>query len=161
MQKTIQQERTGSGADVLIKPPRLFLISIVAGLLLQFLWPVNFASGAAVVLLGLSFISGSMGLMVWADGTFKRWDTAVNPDNPATTLVTSGPYRFSRNPMYLAFVLIQLGIGLAISSWWLLLALLPAWIVLRWGIIAREEQYLAERFGAKYLAYKAAVRRWL
>jgi len=161
MQESIQQDKIGSGANVVIKPPRLFLISIVAGLLLQLLWPLNFANNVATVLLGLSLIGGSLGLMFWADGTFKRWDTAVNPDNPTTILVTSGPYRFSRNPMYLAFVLIQLGIGLAVSSWWLLIALLPAWIILRWGVIAREEQYLTEQFDAAYLEYKTAVRRWL
>jgi len=161
MQKTIQQERMRLGVDVVIKPPRLFLISIVAGLLMQLLWPLNFASSTVGILLGLSLISGSLGFMFWADGTFKRWDTAVNPDNPTTTLITSGPYRFSRNPMYLAFILIQLGISLAIGSWWLFITLLPAWMILRWGIIAREERYLAETFGTTYLAYKTVVRRWL
>ena len=161
MQETVQQETTGQGANVILKPPRLFLISILAGLLLQLLWPLNIAGSTALILLGLSLLSGSLGLMFWADGTFKRWETAVNPDNPATTLVTSGPYRFSRNPMYLAFILIQAGIGLVVNSWWLFIALLPAWIILRWGVIAREEQYLAERFGDAYLDYKTAVRRWL
>ena len=156
-----QQNQVKTGANVVVKPPQLFLISIVSGLLLQLLWPLSFAGSVGTVWLGLSLISGSLGLMVWADGTFKRWETAVNPDHPATTLVTSGPYRFSRNPMYLAFVLIQLGIGLALSSWWLLIVLLPAWIILRWGVIAREEQHLAERFGDAYLNYKTAVRRWL
>jgi protein-S-isoprenylcysteine O-methyltransferase Ste14 len=161
MQETIQQGKMGNGADVLIKPPRLFLISIVAGLLFQLLWPFKFASSGAVVWLGLSLISGSLGLMFWADGTFKRWETAVNPDNPATTLVKTGPYRFSRNPMYLAFLLIQFGIGLVVGSWWLFITLLPTWIMLRWGIIAREEWYLAEAFGTTYHEYKTAVRRWL
>ena len=156
-----QQEPAKTGAAVLVKPPQLFLTAIVSGLLLQLLWPLTFNGSAATILIGLSLISGSLGLMFWAEGTFKRWETAVNPDNPVTTLVTSGPYRFSRNPMYLAFVLIQIGIGLALSSWWLFITLPPAWIMLRWGAIAREEQYLTEVFGDEYLDYKTAVRRWL
>ena len=161
MTEVTQQNQEHIGANVAIKPPQLFLITIVIGLLLQLLWPLSLGGSVGIVLLGFSLISGSLGLMVWADGTFKRWDTAVNPEYPPTKIIKTGPYRFSRNPMYLAFLLIQLGIGLAVSSWWLLIALLPAWIVLRWGVIVREEQYLANLFGTEYLDYQTAVRRWL
>lgn len=161
MTEVTQQKQLKTGANVIVKPPQLFFISIMSGLLLQLLWPFAIAGAVGTVLLGLSLISGSLGLMFWADGTFKRWKTAVNPDDPATTLVQTGPYRFSRNPMYFAFVLIQLGIGLALRSWWLFIVLVPAWIILRWGVIAREERYLAKQFGAEYLDYKTAVRRWI
>ncbi len=160
MMTEIRQQKQG-GVKVMVKPPQLFLITIVVGLLLHLLWPLSFTGGVGTTLLGLSLLSGSTGLMFWADGTFKRWDTAVNPDHSTTKLVQTGPYRFSRNPMYLAFVLIQLGIGLAVGSWWLFLTLLPAWIILRWGVIAREERYLAALFGEQFQAYKTAVRRWL
>lgn len=159
MTEVTQQKQIG--VNVVVKPPQLFLITIVTGLLLQQLWPFSFASSVVAIWLGLSLISGCLGLMVWADGTFKRWDTAVNPDHPTTQIIKTGPYRFSRNPMYLAFLLIQLGVGLALSSWWLLITLLPAWIILRWGVIAREEQYLRGLFGVEYLDYQTAVRRWL
>ena len=161
MAEITQQEQNKKGANVVVKPPQLFLAAILVGVLLQLLWPLAFASSVVTVLIGLSLISGSLGLMVWADGTFKRWQTAVNPDYPTTTLVQNGPYRFSRNPMYLAFVLIQLGIALVVSSWWLFITLLPAWLILRWGVITREEQYLAKIFGQEYLDYRTAVRRWL
>ena len=161
MTEITPREQTPSGANVIVKPPQLFFSAIVAGLLLQWFWPLSIASHIVTVLAGLSLISGSLGLMFWADGTFKRWETAVNPEYPTTTLIQTGPYRFSRNPMYLAFILIQLGIGLAVSSWWLLLTLLPTWIVLRWGVIAREERYLTALFGEQFRAYQTAVRRWL
>ena len=116
MTEVTQQKQIG--VNVIVKPPQLFLITIVTGLLLQLLWPFSFSGSVAAIWLGLSLISGSLGLMFWADGTFKRWDTAVNPDQPTTQIIKTGPYRFSRNPMYLAFLLIQLGVGLALSSWW-------------------------------------------
>ena len=159
MTEVTQQKQIG--VNVIVKPPQLFLITIVTGLLLQLLWPFSFSGSVAAIWLGLSLISGRLGLMFWADGTFKRWDTAVNPDQPTTQIIKTGPYRFSRNPMYLAFLLIQLGVGLALSSWWLLITLLPAYLVLRWGVIAREEQYLRALFGAEYLDYQTAVRCWL
>ncbi len=159
MTEVTQQKQIG--VNVVVKPPQLFLITIVTGLLLQLLWPLSFTGSVSTILLGLSLISGSLGLMVWADGTFKRLDTAVNPDQPTTQIIKTGPYRFSRNPMYLAFLLIQAGVGFAVSSWWLFIALLPAYLVLRWGVIAREEQYLRGLFGVEYLDYQTAVRRWL
>ncbi|MCP4419123.1 MAG: isoprenylcysteine carboxylmethyltransferase family protein [Chloroflexi bacterium] len=150
-----------AGVKVMIKPPRLFLFSIVAGLVLQLIWPLALGGSGWLIWLGLSLISGGLGIMFWGDGEFKRWQTAVNPDYTTTYLVQSGPYRFSRNPMYLAFVIIQLGVGLAVNSWWLLLTLLPAWVILRWGVIAREENHLAKLFGQGYVEYQTAVRRWL
>lgn len=161
MTEVTQQKQVKIGANVVVKPPQLFLTTIVAGLLLQLLWPLSFSGSVGAVWLGLSLISGSLGLMFWADGTFKRWDTAVNPDQPTTKIIKTGPYRFSRNPMYLAFLLIQAGVGFAVSSWWLFITLLPAYLILHWGVIAREEQYLSALFGEEYAHYKTAVRRWL
>lgn len=161
MREGVQHKQGKTGANVVVKPPQLFLITIATGLLLQLLWPFSFSGSVAAIWLGLSLISGSLGLMVWADGTFKRWDTAVNPDQPTTKIIQTGPYRFSRNPMYLAFLLIQAGVGFAVSGWWLFIMLLPAYLVLRWGVIAREEQYLSALFGVEYLDYQTAVRRWL
>lgn len=160
MQETIQQEAV-RGANVVIKPPKLFLLSLLIGIILQFSFPLGFQSGVGLFMVGLGLICGSLGLMFWADGTFKRFETAVSPQNPTKQIVTDGPYRFSRNPMYLAFVFIQLGVAVLLASWWLILTLVPAVILLRWGVISREESYLVDQFGEVYLDYKTAVRRWL
>jgi protein-S-isoprenylcysteine O-methyltransferase Ste14 len=80
---------------------------------------------------------------------------------PTTALVTGGPYRISRNPIYLALTLVYLGLALAWGSLWPVVLLAPLLIVMRYGVIGREERYLEARFGDAYRAYRAAVRRWI
>lgn len=87
--------------------------------------------------------------------------TNVHPSLPATTLVVAGPFRFSRNPMYLARTLLYVGLALLANALWVLAALVPLLIVMHYGVIKREERYLERQFGDAYLQYRAAVRRWL
>ena len=92
---------------------------------------------------------------------FRRARTSPIPIRPTTALVTNGPYRFSRNPMYLSLVLLYVGLALRLNDFWVL-ALAPVVIVLvHYLAIVREEQYLERKFGQEYLDYKARVRRWL
>jgi protein-S-isoprenylcysteine O-methyltransferase Ste14 len=93
--------------------------------------------------------------------TFRKADTPVPGNRPTTTIVRSGPYRFSRNPIYLAFTIFQVGVALWVNSLALLLAVLPALALMVWVVIPREERYLEARFPAEYRRYKHAVRRWL
>jgi len=101
-----------------------------------------------------------MALFVSSAGKFRAAGTAVPANKPTTAIVRTGPYRFSRNPIYLAFSLLQLGIAIWVNSLWLLATLAVA-LALIHVVIAREERYLERKFGAEYLAYKASVRRWL
>jgi protein-S-isoprenylcysteine O-methyltransferase Ste14 len=80
---------------------------------------------------------------------------------PTTALVTEGPFRYSRNPIYVALTLLYVGVALLINALWILLLIVPAVLVLRYGVIAREEAYLARKFGDAYRQYMAQVRRWL
>jgi protein-S-isoprenylcysteine O-methyltransferase Ste14 len=80
---------------------------------------------------------------------------------PTAALVTEGPFRYSRNPIYVALTLLYLGVALLINALWILLLVVPAVLVLRYGVIAREEAYLAWKFGDTYRQYTAQVRRWL
>jgi protein-S-isoprenylcysteine O-methyltransferase Ste14 len=91
---------------------------------------------------------------------FRRAGTDVRPDQPTTALVTDGIYRYSRNPLYIAQALIYAGIALAADSLWALALLVPTLIVIRYGVIAREEAYLERKFSDDYRRYKTAVRRW-
>ncbi|MBN8551754.1 MAG: isoprenylcysteine carboxylmethyltransferase family protein [Caulobacterales bacterium] len=102
-----------------------------------------------------------LGLEMWAGGLFRRAGTNVVPWSPSTALVASGPYRFSRNPMYVGFTLVYLGLALGLQSPSALILLLPCLALMTWGVILREERYLAARFGQAYLDYKDRVRRWL
>jgi protein-S-isoprenylcysteine O-methyltransferase Ste14 len=96
-----------------------------------------------------------------AASTFRNAGTAVNPRKPATTVVSHGPFRFTRNPMYVALATAYLGVTLVVNSLWPLLFFPPAvWVISRY-VIAREEAYLERKFGHAYLDYKTRVRRWL
>ena len=109
----------------------------------------------------LTLIVGGLLLDGMAAGLFRRRGTAVEPWKPSTALVIEGPYRFSRNPIYLGFAVTYVGLAIAMNSWVALLLLLPCIVVVDRFVIQREERYLAAKFGAGYEAYRARVRRWL
>jgi protein-S-isoprenylcysteine O-methyltransferase Ste14 len=92
---------------------------------------------------------------------FRAAGTPVPGDKPSTMIVRTGPYRFSRNPIYLAFSVFQLGVAICANSVWLLATLTGALALIHYVVIPREEQYLERKFGSEYLDYKASVRRWL
>ncbi|HEU0300877.1 MAG TPA: isoprenylcysteine carboxylmethyltransferase family protein, partial [Longimicrobium sp.] len=100
-------------------------------------------------------------LFVSAVRTFRKAGTPVPGNVPTTTIVRTGPYGYSRNPIYLAFTLFQVGLAAWVNSLGLLLTLLPALTLMALVVIPREERYLEARFPAEYLPYKHAVRRWL
>jgi protein-S-isoprenylcysteine O-methyltransferase Ste14 len=110
---------------------------------------------------GWSLIAFGVLVAAFALSAFRRARAPVNPFARATTLVTRGPFRFSRNPLYLALTVIYLGAAGLLNSLWPVL-LLPAvlWFM-HWGVIIREERYLERKFGPAYQEYKARVRRWL
>ena len=147
--------------NVIAKPPAIYFISILAGILLQIIYSLPILPFFGLRVVGLLLIGLGLGLSIWGDREFKRHDTAVNPDQPPTILVTTGLYRFSRNPMYVGLTLLQLGLALTLNSWWLVLTLVPALIMMSRGVIDREEQFLAAKFGKRYIDYKNSVRRWL
>ena len=92
---------------------------------------------------------------------FGNFQTPVPRTHPTTTVVGIGPYRFTRKPIYVAFTLSQTRIAVWSNIVWLLVTLVPTVLLIRYGVIAREERYMARKFGEPYLRYKASVRRWL
>jgi protein-S-isoprenylcysteine O-methyltransferase Ste14 len=143
------------------RPPLIFLASIVAGLALHWAWPRPLLSGMSARPLGIVFIAAAVLLFGYSAKLFRAAGTPVPARKPTTAIVKAGPYRISRNPIYLAFSLLQLGIAIWAGSWWLVLTLAGAVAILNAVVIPREERYLEAKFGAEYRAYKAAVRRWL
>lgn len=143
-----------------IKPPELFALAIALGLGVHLFWPCAarpagwMAAGLVVVLLGAA-------LILWAVWEFRRHKTAVRPWKATRVIVEGGPYAFSRNPIYISFALIQVGIGLWSNQLAVVLMVIPAIIATRVLVIAREERYLARKFGEPYREYMTRVRRWL
>ena len=111
--------------------------------------------------IALVLIIGGLLFDGMAAGLFRRRGTAVEPWKPSTALIVEGPYRFTRNPIYLGFAVTFVGLAIAMDSWVALLMLLPCIAVVDRFVIQREERYLAARFGANYEAYRQKVRRWL
>jgi protein-S-isoprenylcysteine O-methyltransferase Ste14 len=143
------------------RPPLIYLASIVTGLAIDWAWPLPMPSGAPARLLGIFLIVAAVLLFGYSAKRFRSAGTPVPTRKPTTAIVKAGPYRFSRNPIYLAFSLLQLGIAVWVGSWWLIATLAVAVAIIHCVVIPREERYLLARFGAEYRDSKASVRRWL
>lgn len=111
--------------------------------------------------IALALILGGLLLDGMSAGLFRRLGTAVEPWKPSTALATDGPYRFSRNPIYVGFAITYAGLAVAMDSPVALLMLVPCLVVIDWAVIRKEEAYLVRTFGADYAAYCKRVRRWL
>jgi protein-S-isoprenylcysteine O-methyltransferase Ste14 len=156
------QTDTADTARVVIRPPIAWGVAIVAGLALDWLAPLRFLPAALPAgWLGAMVFVLALALFAWAVVTMTRAGTNVPTNRPSTTIVESGPYRLTRNPIYVGMFLGLIGLGLAFDNLWLLLVLVPFALVIRYGVVAREEAYLERKFGDAYRGYRARVRRWL
>jgi len=146
----------------LILPPAPYAAAMLAGWWLdrRFL-PLGWDDGAASRPLGWVWLVAGLAMMAWTFWTFRRHRTTVNPYRAASTLCTSGPFRFSRNPIYLGDWFILIGIALLLNSMWPLAFAPLIWAMLRFGVIQHEEVHLEAKFGDAYREYKTQVRRWL
>jgi protein-S-isoprenylcysteine O-methyltransferase Ste14 len=145
-----------------IAPPLLFVLPIVVSLVLEWFVPTSFVHGALRWILGAVFFLAGLALNVFCGFvTRKRAGTDPIPFNPSTRIVSHGPYRFSRNPMYIGFALCTLGIAVLVDSAWMLLAVPIGLVLIDRLVITREERYLERKFGEEYLSYKRQVRRWI
>ncbi len=155
------QDIAADRARILAPPPVIYLGTLGLGLLLEWLWPTQLAgqplaAGAGTVIL----VCGLIGLIA-AIQTLRRARTPVDPYKHVTALVTHGPFRFSRNPIYVSNLLIYVGLSLILDTWWPL-ALTPVLVwMIQVGVIRREERHLEHKFGEDYLRYRQRVHRWL
>jgi protein-S-isoprenylcysteine O-methyltransferase Ste14 len=146
---------------VIAPPPLIFLAGLGLGFLLEALLPdVPIASGLRWIVGGL-LLAGGLALQGSFVMKFRAAGTPVPPFRPTTALVTTGPYRLTRNPGYLGMALISAGIGLMASALWVLIGVALAIVVVDRFVIAREERYLESKFPESYPAYKSSVRRWI
>lgn len=153
--------RTGDTAGVVAPPPLIYLAGLLVGFALEALLPGSEVPGAVRWGLGGAALLAGIGLQTAFITAFTRRGTAVEPWRPTTAIVTSGPYRLTRNPAYLGMALIFVGIALLADSLWALVTLPLVIAVIDRGVIAREERYLERKFGTEYTDYRASVRRWV
>jgi protein-S-isoprenylcysteine O-methyltransferase Ste14 len=146
---------------VLLFPPLLYAIAFVVGLLAQWAKPATILAPAIALPTGLVLLALGGALAAWGRRTMLRAGTNVNPASPAKALVVSGPFVFSRNPLYVARTLLYLGLAFAMNTSWPLVTLLPLLGIMHYGVIRREERYLDATFGTAYRQYQKRVGRWL
>jgi len=147
-------------ARVIVRPPLIYAAALAAMLVLRWLWPLPILGGAAFWP-GLALVVFGVGILIWGRRTLVAGGTNVDPLLPSTAVVTSGPYRFSRNPLYVGLAIVYLGLTLTFDAWWGIVLLALVLIVMHLGVIQREERYLERKFGDGYRQYRSAVRRYL
>jgi protein-S-isoprenylcysteine O-methyltransferase Ste14 len=153
---------TADTSNVVIQPPIALALAIVAGLAADWVYPLRFVPAPVPrAVIGGGLCAAGFALAIWAIVTMLRAGTRVETHKPSTTIVAAGPYRLSRNPIYIGMFLVEAGVAVDLDNLWLLIMLVPFWLVIRYGVIAREEAYLERKFGEAYLGYKSRTRRWL
>lgn len=147
---------------MVVRPPFLWFALVAAGYGLDWLVPLSFvpARWPNIWIGGLVFAAGLL-LAIWAFRQFKELRGDVDTHTPSSALVDSGPFAFSRNPIYCAMFLSLIGAAAAADTLWIVATLVIWYPVMRHGVIGREEEYLERRFGAAYITYKSRVRRWI
>ena len=145
-------------------PPTLFVVGFLLAVALD-RWVLTLPLGGidrtALLITGWMLVIAGILLLMWAMLTFARARTAIYPSRPALTIVATGPFRFSRNPMYVGFSAAYIGLSLLMSMAWPLVVLPLVLLSLYTLVIRREEHYLGHAFGDEYAAYRSRVRRWL
>lgn len=140
----------------------MYVGALLLGFALHAVFPIGlFPTGHAHEILGGCLIAVSAAFARWAFLTMRHSGTTANPKEPAEALAIGGPFRISRNPIYVAMTGIYVGLDFMVDSAWPLILLVPLLLLMNWGVILREEQYLSGKFGDAYAAYKSRVRRWL
>lgn len=150
---------------VIFPPPLILLAFLLGGALLQFIFPLSFFApinvGSLQFFAGLAIILVGIALAIWGVRTFSKAGTNVATHQAALLVVTHGPYKFTRNPMYMGMQILLVGVGIMFSSEWFLLLWPIFFLILRFGVVAREERYMRDKFGEQYVALLNSTRRWI
>ena len=149
------------GAGVNIPPPLIYLSALLIGLGISWFVPIHVLPQRVATPLGVVLIAIALTLVVFAIPLFRRANTTITTRDPVTTLITSGIYQYTRNPLYLALTSFFLGLATLANSLWAIVLIIPVVLIIRYWVIAREERYLQSKFGAQYADYTQRVRRWL
>ena len=149
------------GAAVRFPPPLIYLISILAAYGAHRFRPIGLGGSAELRIIGIVLAVVGLGSIVGISLSFRRARTSIEPWRPTTTIISSGLYAYTRNPIYVLLCLMQIGTGLFLNSLWVLCSFVLSLVGVYYIAIRKEEIYLEKKFGDEYLRYKSKVRRWL
>ena len=153
--------RSPDNPGVIAFPPLIWLLNAVISVLVHLVIRAPMMRYNFCLVCGIVFIILAPALALSAFRTMKAAGTNVHPSEPSLTIVRGGPFRFTRNPMYLALCLLQVALGFFLNDWITLLFAVPLVLIFHYGVVLREERYLTAKFGEPYLQYKSQVRRWI
>lgn len=148
-------------SEIRLIPPTYFLLGLIPGIVLQFIFPFQLLPNPINFISGLAMICIAFALALWTGVTLKQAGTHIHIRHPTLTLVTHGPYRFSRNPMYLSLLLLIIGISLLFNFIWFLLCIPLIVFLVNVFVIQHEECNLEKLFGQAYTQYQCKARRWV
>jgi protein-S-isoprenylcysteine O-methyltransferase Ste14 len=157
----LNADQPADNPGVIAFPPLIWLVNAVMSIVVHMFVQVPIMSYSVCLVCGVVLITLAPTLALSALITMKSAGTNVDPAKPALTIVRGGPFRFTRNPMYLALCLVQVALGFFLNDWITLLFVIPLALIFHYGVIVREEKYLTSKFGEPYLQYKREVRRWI
>ena len=144
------------------QPPAVFLVAVLGGASLeQFVWPLSFGLRWFGVGIGFVLFVAGVSLSMMAMQAFRKAASSPDPNHMPSKLVETGPFKRTRNPLYLGTLLMLIGLGLGANLPWVVIAAVPAMLIIHFGVVIREEAYLENLFGDKYRAYCGRVRRWV
>lgn len=155
------QELPPDHAGVAFHPPVMLLVFILLGFGIRAVAPFSIIPDLVAQIVGPIIVSLAFAFFFWALATMRRSGGSVPTGEPTDVIVTQGPYRYSRNPIYLSMIALLLGLGIWVNSLWFVAFAVLSVFLLQWGVISREEAYLERKFGSRYTSYKSHVRRWL
>lgn len=154
-------DKVRDNSGVIAPPPVLYGGALLVAILLHLIVPLRLLPRTAAWVIGLLLLAISIVIMASGVRAMVRVRTEIDVRKPTTAIVVDGPFRYTRNPLYISLTLIYLGIATLINTLWPILLLPILLMVMQRGVIEREERYLERKFGDEYLRYKARVRRWL
>jgi len=155
------EENDKKGAAVKVPPPLIALIVLLVTYSIHYLWPIGIGSMPVFKYIGIAIVVLGIGIIIYASIVFKKAETNIEPWKPTTKIISAGLYGYTRNPIYVAFCLIQIGMGIFLNSLWVLSGFIITAILIYHIAIKKEELYLEAKFKEEYVLYKNKVRRWL
>ena len=148
-------------AGVVVRPPLLYGAALIAVLLLRWFWPMPILGHGIARWAGLLLVVLGTAIIVPGIRALHAAGTNLDPLLPTTAIVTRGPFRFSRNPLYVGLALAYFGLTLLFNTWWGVFLLGPILGTMHYGVVLREERYLEKTFGETYRQYRSRVRRYV
>ena len=150
-----------NGAAVKFPPPLIYLICMLVGYAAHYFYPIGLGISSGLNYIGVGVAMLGICMVILISRSFKRAETNIEPWKPTTKIISIGIYAYSRNPVYVGFCFVPIGIGIFFNSFWILIGFIPSAVLVYYVAISKEEAYLEEKFGEEYVHYKSKVRRWL